>query len=72
MIHLSTPKHWKDYELIDCGNFEKLERFGDIILIRPEPQAVWNKALTENDWNKQHHIKFVPKSATAGFWQKNI
>ncbi|RRN77769.1 oxidoreductase, partial [Pseudoxanthomonas sp. SGD-10] len=44
-IQTLTPEHWKDYELIDCGDFEKLERFGDLILIRPEPQAVWSKML---------------------------
>jgi 23S rRNA (cytosine1962-C5)-methyltransferase len=58
MIQLLTPTHWKDYELIDCGDFEKLERFGNVILIRPEPQAVWSKALPEAEWQKLHHIKF--------------
>ncbi|WP_374951686.1 class I SAM-dependent methyltransferase [Mucilaginibacter sp.] len=70
MIQLLTPTHWKDYELIDCGDFEKLERFGDTILIRPEPQAVWSKALSEAQWQKIHHIKFKGRSATAGDWVK--
>jgi 23S rRNA (cytosine1962-C5)-methyltransferase len=70
MIQLLTPTYWKDYELIDCGYFEKLERFGNIILIRPEPQAVWGKALTEAEWQKQYHIKFKGRSATAGDWIK--
>ncbi|MDB5062040.1 MAG: oxidoreductase, partial [Mucilaginibacter sp.] len=70
MIQLLTPTYWKDYELIDCGDFEKLERFGNIILIRPEPQAVWSKALTEAEWQKLHHIKFKGRSATAGDWIK--
>ena len=68
MIQLLTPQHWKDYELIDCGNFEKLERFGNFILIRPEPQAVWDKQLPESEWQKQHHIKFKGRSATSGEW----
>lgn len=73
MIQLLTPQHWKDYELIDCGDFEKLERFGNVILIRPEPQAVWGKALPESEWQKLHHIKFKGRSATAGDWvKKNI
>ena len=42
-MQLLTPTHWQDYELIDCGDFEKLERFGKYITIRPEPQAVWKK-----------------------------
>jgi 23S rRNA (cytosine1962-C5)-methyltransferase len=70
MIQLLTPTHWKDYELIDCGDFEKLERFGNVILIRPEPQAVWSKALPEAEWQKLHHIKFKGRSATAGEWLK--
>jgi 23S rRNA (cytosine1962-C5)-methyltransferase len=71
MISLLTPTHWKDYELIDCGDFEKLERFGNLILSRPEPQAVWKKTLSENDWKKQTHIKFKGRSATSGEWIKN-
>lgn len=69
-IQLLTPQHWKDYELIDCGNFEKLERFGELILIRPEPQAVWSKTLSESEWTKQHHIRFKGRSATSGDWLK--
>jgi 23S rRNA (cytosine1962-C5)-methyltransferase len=43
---LLTPTNFPDYELIDCGDFEKLERFGKYITIRPEPQAVWSKKLS--------------------------
>ena len=70
MIELLSPSHWKDYELLDCGDFEKLERFGELILIRPEPQAVWAKALSESEWEKLHHIRFKGKSATSGEWVK--
>lgn len=70
MIQLLTPTHWKDYELIDCGDFEKLERFGNLILIRPEPQAVWDKGLSEAEWQRLHHIKFKGRSATSGEWVK--
>jgi 23S rRNA (cytosine1962-C5)-methyltransferase len=69
-IQLLTPAHWKDYELLDCGDFEKLERFGNLVLIRPEPQAVWNKALTESEWTKLHDIRFKGRSATSGEWIK--
>ncbi len=71
MINLLTPTHWKDYELIDCGDFEKLERFGNLVLSRPEPQAVWKKTLSEQEWKKQTHIKFKGRSATSGEWIKN-
>lgn len=49
-MQLLTPQHWNDYQLIDSGDFEKLERFGRYILRRPEPQAVWRKNLPENKW----------------------
>ena len=49
-MQLLTPTNWKEYELLDCGDFEKLERFGKYITIRPEPQAVWKKRYSENAW----------------------
>ena len=52
------PASWKEYELIDSGNFEKLERFGNYILIRPEPQAIWQRSLTDADWKKLAHAHF--------------
>jgi len=70
MIDLLSPSHWKDYELLDCGDFEKLERFGELILIRPEPQAVWKKLWSEIEWTKLHHIRFKGRSATSGDWIK--
>lgn len=63
----------KDYELIDSGDFEKLERFGAYVLRRPEPQAVWKKALPEKDWQAADAY-FKRSSANAseerGQWQK--
>ncbi|CAN5474476.1 class I SAM-dependent methyltransferase [soil metagenome] len=50
-MQLLSPENWKTYRLIDTGNFEKLEKFGDYILSRPEPQAVWDKSLTEEKWH---------------------
>lgn len=44
--------HFPDYELIDCGNFEKLERFGPYYLARPESQAIWKKKLPDREWQK--------------------
>lgn len=69
-IRLLTPQHWKDYELIDCGDFEKLERFGDRVLIRPEPQAVWPKGLSDLEWDRRSDIRFKARSATSGDWIK--
>ncbi|HRN69953.1 MAG TPA: class I SAM-dependent methyltransferase [Candidatus Woesebacteria bacterium] len=42
---------WQDYQLIDSGDGEKLERFGDYTFIRPEPKAIWNKSVP-NEWEK--------------------
>ena len=58
MIQLLCANDWTDYELIDCGAFEKLERFGSYILSRPEPQAVWQKSMSEEEWNKLAHANF--------------
>jgi 23S rRNA (cytosine1962-C5)-methyltransferase len=49
---LSPDKNWKDYELIDCGGFEKLERFGKFVVRRPEPKAVWAKSLENEEWQR--------------------
>lgn len=49
---------WPDYELIDSGGFEKLERYGAYVLRRPEPQAVWPRRLSESDWERQTHAWF--------------
>lgn len=70
MILSLTPTHFADYELIDCGNFQKLERFGKVITIRPEPQAVWNASLPMQEWEKRAHVKFIPRSSSSGDWKK--
>ena len=57
-------KSWKDYELIDSGNFEKLERFGGYVMARPEPKALWDKTLSSAEWDRMIHTRFTPG---AGF-----
>ncbi len=57
-MKLLTPSHFPDYELIDSGGFEKLERFGNYVLIRPEPQAIWNPSLSEKEWEKMSMAAF--------------
>lgn len=49
-VGLLIPEGWNDYELVDCGGFEKLERFGRYLVARPEPQAVWDKSLGDKEW----------------------
>lgn len=65
-----TPGKFPDYELIDCGDFEKLERFGNYVTIRPEPQAVWPKMLSTSQWEKAANVRFVAKSGSTGIWKK--
>ncbi|MBN8701657.1 MAG: class I SAM-dependent methyltransferase [Bacteroidetes bacterium] len=69
-MNLVYPKNWKDYELLDVGDFLKLERWGDYITIRPEPQAVWSKVFSMREWEQQAHLRFVPKSSSSGSWEK--
>jgi 23S rRNA (cytosine1962-C5)-methyltransferase len=69
-MQLLSPKGFSDYELLDCGDFEKLERFGKYITIRPEPQAVWPRVLSTAEWEKTAHVKFIPRSSSSGEWKK--
>ena len=55
---------WRDYELIDSGDFSKLERFGPYVTIRPEPKALWHKSLSDAEWHRLAHTEFKPG---AGF-----
>jgi 23S rRNA (cytosine1962-C5)-methyltransferase len=57
-MQLLTSAFWKDYELIDTGGLEKLERFGKYILARPEPQAVWEKSLPDADWDRMSNARY--------------
>lgn len=68
-MELLTPTHFPDYELIDCGNFEKMERFGKYITIRPEPQAVWDPKLSRREWEKTAHVIFESRSSSSGTWR---
>jgi 23S rRNA (cytosine1962-C5)-methyltransferase len=78
-MKLYCPLDFSDYELLDCGNYEKLERFGEYILIRPETQAVWPRKLSNEQWVKQASAQFrrdiqkpitqVGKSENEG-WKK--
>jgi len=55
---------WKDYELIDSGDSEKLERFGQYVMIRPEPKALWHKSMSDARWREAANTVFKPG---AGF-----
>lgn len=55
------------HELIDCGHGEKLERFGGVVLRRPDPQAMWRPVLDEADW-RACHWRFERESDRGGRW----
>ncbi len=57
-------KSQKDYELIDSGVGEKLERYGDFTLLRPDPEALWNKSEDKNIWEKAD-LKFTRKGSRS-------
>ena len=68
---------WKDYELLDSGSGEKLERFGAYVLARPEPKALWDKTMSAAEWAKLTHTRFSPGAGFAkagkedsGTWER--
>lgn len=67
-MKIETTKPQKDYELIDSGEGEKLERFGEFVLRRPDPQALWAKNLLEKDW-KDRSDAFFERSSKNAKWQ---
>lgn len=62
-------KSWEDYELIDAGLGKKLERFGNVITIRPEIQAYFSSAKPYDEWMRMAHFEFVAKDSAKGFWK---
>lgn len=60
--------NWNDYELIDCGGGEKLERWGQHLLVRPDPQAIWNTPRTHRGWT-QNAGRYTRSSTGGGAWQ---
>lgn len=60
---------WKDYELLDASSGERLERWGDIILIRPDPQIIWNTNKDDKLWNRAH-ARYVRSNSGGGHWEK--
>jgi len=69
-VILLSPEQHTEYQLIDSGGFEKLERFGPYILSRPEPQAIWDKSMTEKEWADKSNAVFKrdKNSQEKGQW----
>ena len=64
---MKTINDFKEYELIDMCDGEKLERWGDVILVRPDPQIIWTKKKTSNLWNKADAI-YIRSDKGGGHW----
>ncbi|MBI4926518.1 MAG: class I SAM-dependent methyltransferase [Anaerolineae bacterium] len=65
---LSSPA-WKDYVLLDSGNGRRLEKFGEVIVIRPDAEAIWTPALPDKDWQAAA-AQFVPgQEENGGHWE---
>ena len=65
---MRTANQWKDYELLDASDGERLERWGDIILIRPDPQVLWKTPRRHPAWNKAH-ARYVRSGTGGGHWE---
>ncbi len=61
-------ENWQDYEVLDCGHGKKLERWGDKILVRPDPQAIWAPKLPQKEWNRANAV-YHRSSAGGGEWE---
>ena len=59
---------WKDYELIDTSDGERLERWGDIILIRPDPQIIWSTGKKNPLW-RNAHARYHRSNKGGGYWE---
>lgn len=59
---------WKDYELLDCSDGERLERWGEVILIRPDPQVIWKTPKTHPMWKKAD-ARYWRSSSGGGKWE---
>ena len=65
---MRNTEKWSDYELIDCSNGEKLERWGDYFLVRPDPQVIWNTPKNNPLWYKANGYYHRSKSG-GGSWE---
>ncbi len=67
---MEIAKDWKDYKIIDMANGEKLEKWADVSLIRPDPQIIWSDKTFEKEWNKAD-ARYARSSTGGGEWHYN-
>ena len=63
-------EHWKDYEVLDTSDGEKLERWGKYILVRPDPQVIWNTAKKDPRWRK-FDARYARSTTGGGQWSQH-
>jgi len=68
-LQILTSPEWQDYELLDSGDGQKLESYGPYRLVRPEPEAVWQRALPEREWSKAQAVFKPSPEENGGHWQ---
>jgi len=68
-LHLLTSPDWQDYELLDTGDGQTLERLGPYTLIRPEPQAIWSPTLSQSFWNAADAVMVPTSGEHGGYWE---
>jgi 23S rRNA (cytosine1962-C5)-methyltransferase len=64
-----TADKWTDFELIDCSGGEKLERWGNRILVRPDPQAIWDTPRLHRGW-REYSARYCRSDKGGGRWEK--
>jgi len=67
---IQLPTGWQDYALLDAGGGEKLERWGQIITIRPDPQAIWPR-VNPQAWQNPH-MHYHRSKAGGGYWENHL
>ena len=65
---MNIANNWKDYEILDMADGEKLERWGNIFLLRPDPQIIWKEKQFPNKW-KNIHAKYNRSKTGGGSWE---
>ncbi len=65
---MRTVKDFKDYELIDADSGKRLERWGDIILVRPDPQVLWSEGQKDKRWQSPHAV-YHRSNSGGGYWE---
>lgn len=66
---MRAATNWKDYELLDASDGERLERWGDYLLIRPDPQILWKTPKTHPGW-QQAHAHYHRSNTGGGHWER--